>query len=173
MPYLRDEDIDFDKSSFLSKDRLKAAQMLAQMKLPFNLDFWDGYPACRDRVFASIKAHANNAIFLAGDTHNAWAFDLADKNGNPVAVEFATPSVSSPGLETYIPAEPATIVAALKQSSPELKYLDSQHRGWLELDLTPERAASTWYYVSTVLDKAYSVTEGPTMETVAGSHRLS
>ncbi|WP_417450658.1 alkaline phosphatase D family protein [Kordiimonas sp.] len=173
MPYLRDEDLNFDKSSYISKERFKAAQMLAQMKLPFNLDFWDGYPACRERVFNGIKAYANNPIFLAGDTHNAWAFDLKDEDGNPVAVEFGTPSVSSPGLETYIPAEAATITTALKQSSPELKYLDSEHRGWLELDLTPERATSTWYYVSTVLDRTYSVTEGPTMGTVAGSHRLS
>jgi len=173
MPYLNDEDLDFSRSTFVSKERLKAAQMLSRMKLPFNLDFWDGYPACRERIFSSIKENANNAIFVAGDSHNAWAFDLADESGAPVAVEFATPAVSSPGLEAYIPAEASAVKAALMQSSPELKYLDSEHRGWLELTLTPQKADATWYFVSTVLDRTYTVAKGKTMESMAGSHRLS
>ncbi|WP_262690417.1 alkaline phosphatase D family protein [Kordiimonas aestuarii] len=173
MPYLRDEDLDFSDPAYISKERFKAAQMIAQLQLPFNLDFWDGYPACRTRIFESIKVHANNAVFLAGDTHNAWAFNLADEDGNAVAVEFGTPSISSPGLETYIPAQPATVKTALKKTSPELQYIDSEHRGWLELDLTPERATSTWYFVSTVLEQEYTVTEGQTVETRAGSHRLN
>lgn len=173
MPYLKDEDLDFERSTFLTKERLKAAQMLSQMKLPFNLDFWDGYPACRDRVFTSIREHANNAIFVAGDSHNAWAFDLADESGNPVAVEFATPAVSSPGLETYVPASAEVVKDALMTASPELKYLDSEHRGWLELALTPDTARATWYFVSTVLDRDYTVKEGQTVETKAGSHRLA
>lgn len=173
MPYLKDEDLDFSKSSYVSKERLKAAQMLSRMKLPFNLDFWDGYPACRERVFTAIKEKANNAIFVAGDSHNAWAFELADKKGTPVAVEFATPAVSSPGLEAYIPADASAVKEALLASSPELKYLDSEHRGWLELTLTPEAAKASWYFVSTVLDRTYTVTKGQTMESVAGSHRLA
>ncbi len=173
MPYMKDEELDFDRSTFVSRERLKAAQMLSQMKLPFNLDFWDGYPACRERVFTAIKNHANHAIFVAGDSHNAWAFDLADDAGNPVAVELATPAVSSPGLEAYIPAEPAAVKDALMKASSELKYIDSEHRGWLELTLIPDRAKATWYFVSTVLDRDYTVSEGQTVETMVGSHRLA
>jgi alkaline phosphatase D len=173
MPFLKDEDLDFSKSNYVSKERLKASQMLSRMKLPFNLDFWDGYPACRERVFTAIKENANNAIFVAGDSHNAWAFELADEAGNAVAVEFATPAVSSPGLEAYVPADASAVKAALMQSSPELRYLDSEHRGWLELTLTREKADASWYFVSTVLDRTYTVTKGQTVESVVGGHRLA
>lgn len=173
MPMLQDGDLDFSKPTYISKERFKAAQMLAQMALPFNLDFWDGYPACRDRVFDDIKDNAKNVIFLAGDTHNAWAFNLKDKRGDAVAIELGTPSVSSPGLETYIPAEPQVVEAALRKSSPELAYLDSTHRGWLELTLNREEAVANWFYVSTVLEKEFEVTSGPTMRTKVGSHTVA
>ncbi len=173
MPMLQDSALDFNKPTYISKERFKAAQMLAQMGLPFNLDFWDGYPTCRDRVFDDIKDNAKNAIFLAGDTHNAWAFNLRDKRGDAVAVEFGTPSVSSPGLETYIPAEPDVVTNALKKSSPELAYLDSTQRGWLELSLNREEAVANWFYVSTVLEQEFEVISGPKMTTMVGSHTVT
>ena len=53
-------------------------QALGAQGLPLNLDAWDGYPANRDRM-AQLLADANaNTVALAGDTHNAWAFNLAD-----------------------------------------------------------------------------------------------
>ena len=39
---------------------------------------------------------------VAGDTHNAWYNQLTDHQGNKVGVEFATPGVSSPGMESYL-----------------------------------------------------------------------
>ena len=41
-------------------------------------------------------------VVLAGDTHNAWASELRDMHGDQVGVEYATHSVSSPGMETYM-----------------------------------------------------------------------
>jgi len=173
IPMLTDEDVDFERSKFISRERFDAIRMLGSMGMPLNLDFWDGYPACRDRVYASVKAFANNAVFLSGDTHNAWCFELTDKDGDNVAVEFATPSVSSPGMEAYIPADPARVREETMKASPELTYFNSKDRGWLELDITPESMSSTWHYVSTVLSHDYSVTKGPTLVTRAGSHTVT
>ncbi len=173
IPMLKDEDIDFENSKFISRERFDAIRMLGAMGMPLNLDFWDGYPACRDRVYASVKEHANNAVFLSGDTHNAWCFELTDKEGDNVAVEFATPSVSSPGMEAYIPAAPERVREETMKASPELNYFNSKDRGWLELDITPESMSSTWYYVSTVLSHDYSTSKGPTLVTRAGTHRVT
>ncbi|MEO0890863.1 MAG: alkaline phosphatase D family protein, partial [Pseudomonadota bacterium] len=69
------------------------------VKLPYNLDAWDGYYVERERVYEIAKASSGNFVCLAGDTHNAWTSELKDVSNNPVGVEFATSSVSSPGLE--------------------------------------------------------------------------
>lgn len=173
IPMLKDEDIDFESSKFVSKARFDAIRMMGRLGMPLNLDFWDGYPACRERIYAKVKEKANNAIFLSGDTHNAWCFDLTDENGDNVAVEFATPSVSSPGMEAYIPADPARVHEEVMKACPELTYFNSKDRGWMELDITPDRVATTWHYVSTVLSHDYSTSIGPTVVTKAGDHTVS
>ena len=69
------------------RQRIIAGAMASRAELPLNMDAWDGYPAARDRVFkAALDANAN-LVSLAGDTHNAWAFDL-DHAGEKVGVEF-------------------------------------------------------------------------------------
>ncbi|NVJ97463.1 MAG: alkaline phosphatase D family protein [Alphaproteobacteria bacterium] len=173
IPMLKDEDIDWEKSKYVSKERFQAVRMLGSMGMPLNLDFWDGYPACRDRVYMSIKAKANNAVFLSGDTHNAWCFELTDSEGDNVAVEFATPSVSSPGMEAYIPAPPERVVAEVMKASNELSYFNSHNRGWMELNITEDEIASSWFFVSTVHAPDYTVSEGPTIRTKAGSHKVT
>ncbi|MCE2497371.1 MAG: alkaline phosphatase D family protein, partial [Flavobacteriales bacterium] len=59
--------------------------------LPYNLDAWDGYPAEREAVLGTAYGADKNLVVLAGDTHNGWANNLKDMEGNQVGVEFATP----------------------------------------------------------------------------------
>jgi alkaline phosphatase D len=75
--------------------------ILAQPSIPYNLDAWDGYQAARETVLGTARSLGKNLVVLSGDTHNAWANELADMGGNAVGVEFATSSVSSPGFEEY------------------------------------------------------------------------
>lgn len=171
IPQLANEDIDFERSKFISKARLDDLRMLGRMGMPLNLDAWDGYPAARDRIFASIKKTGANAIFLAGDTHNAWCFNLADKDGEAVAVEFGTSSVSSPGMETYIPAPPARVEEEIMKASPELTYFDSKNRGWMELTIRADSVQTNWYFVSTVLSHDYDVFPGAAIATDVGTHQ--
>ncbi len=170
MPMLADEDLNFKDAKFLSKEVVAFMRMLGKIGMPLNLDAWDGYPAARERAFQDIKLHANNAVFLAGDTHNAWAFELKDKTDSAVAVELGTPGVSSPGLESYIPADPAIVEKALHKASPELKYMNGKDRGWLELSITADNIQSDWFYVSSVLKPEYTAHKGKTLTSKAGSH---
>ncbi|MGY6428147.1 alkaline phosphatase D family protein [Vibrio parahaemolyticus] len=131
------------------------------ISLPYNLDAWDGYYVEREKVYQLAKASCGNFVCLAGDTHNAWASELKDVSNNPIGVEFATSSVSSPGLEEYLALDPVAI-AQMEYTLPhlvsELKWADIKQRGFMRVTFTAEAAQSTWYLVSTIKDKKYQVT---------------
>jgi len=146
---------------------------LSAAGLPLNLDAWDGYPAARDRLFADLIAHASNPLVLAGDTHNAWAFNLSDTAGRAVGVEIGTPGISSPGLESIIPAKPDLLKQALMDCSPEIVQADTVRRGWTEVVLTPAAATSEFHYVSTVLDKDYTVESADTLRCATGDRAFT
>ncbi|MCJ9427708.1 alkaline phosphatase D family protein [Kordiimonas sp. A6E486] len=173
IPSIPEDKIDFSEAHYLTREKYRAYQMLAALGLPFNLDSWDGYPACRNRVLDSVQKYSKSTVFLSGDSHNAWAFNLADRHGKPAAVEFATSAVSSPGLEDYLRADAKLTADSFLKASPEMKYVDTTHRGWLELDITPTRMKCRYLYVDTVLSKDYKVIEGPIGVTDAGSQTLS
>lgn len=131
------------------------------IKLPYNLDSWDGYYVERERVYQIAKASEGHFVCLAGDTHNAWTSELKDVSNTPVGVEFATSSVSSPGLEEYLALEPVAI-AQMEYTLPhlvsELQWTDIKQRGFMRVTFTPDKAQSTWYMLSSVKDKNYQVT---------------
>ncbi|EIU6824896.1 alkaline phosphatase D family protein [Vibrio parahaemolyticus] len=130
------------------------------ISLPYNLDAWDGYYVEREKVYQLVKASSGNFVCLAGDTHNAWASELKDVSNNPIGVEFATSSVSSPGLEEYLALDPVAI-AQMEYTLPhlvsELQWADIKQRGFMRVTFTADAAQSTWYLVSTIKDKKYQV----------------
>ena len=173
LPVLTDEQLKIDQAEPYIRKIMEMMQVLAPHQLPFNLDAWDGYAACRDRVFSSFAKHGTNPVVLAGDTHNAWSFNLADSNGQAVGVEVGTPGVSSPGLETYLPTDPAELGKAIQDVSKELFAVDTARRGWSEMTLTPEAMSNQWHFVSTVLDRDYAVESGAVQYCKAGNKRFS
>ncbi len=156
-----------------ARKRIMGMIQLAPLGLPMNLDAWDGYPACRERVQQNLLDLAANPVVLAGDTHNAWAFNMANAAGDAVGVEVGTPGISSPGMETYLPLEPAMLAQALQASSSELVALDTYRRGWTELTLTPDATRSRWHFVSSVLESDYSVTSSDWLTCKEGSRRFA
>ena len=154
------------------KTRIKGMLSLSQLGLPLNLDAWDGYPAARTQLYDDLLNHAANPISLAGDTHNAWAFNLRNDQGESVGIEVGTPGISSPGLESYLPLPVATTRQALMASSSELVATDTSQRGWALLTLTPSRIESQFRYVSTVLSRQYSVSESPVLKAFPGTRKF-
>ena len=86
---------------------------------------------------------------LSGDSHNAWAYDLA-QDGKPAGVEFAGHSVSSPGYEAATATDPKVIAATLVRGNPELKWCDTSRRGYMAMTLTPDSATNEWIMVDTI-----------------------
>ncbi|MAH30759.1 MAG: alkaline phosphatase, partial [Marinobacter sp.] len=125
---------------------------------PYNLDAWDGYQAEREVVLGMARQLDKNLVVLAGDTHNAWANNLKDMNGNQVGVEFATASVSSPGLEDYL-GLPDALIADAEQGIgllvDGLDYLNINQRGYMVVTFTQDEALANWYFVDTVKSREY------------------
>ncbi|OYY92036.1 MAG: alkaline phosphatase [Sphingomonas sp. 28-66-16] len=122
--------------------------------LPSNYDSWGGYPAARARFLKSAQGMGANLVVISGDSHNAWASDLA-QDGKPAGVEFAGHSVTSPGYESAIAADPRVVAAGLVKASDELKWCDTSHRGYMALTITPAKVTNDWLMVDTI--KAPSV----------------
>src|SRR3546814_8774527 len=102
--------------------------------MPSSMDTWGGYPAARSRLLKSAQEVNANLVVLAGDSHNAWAFDLSD-SGAPAGVEFGGTSVTSPGYEAYFSADPAVIAREIEAVSPELRWADTSRRGYMHVTL--------------------------------------
>ena len=143
--------------------------VLAQPSIPYNLDAWDGYGAARETLLVTARQLNKNLVVLAGDTHNAWASDLDDLAGNPVGVEFATPSVSSPGFEEYLPKEnPQQLAGALTQLIGPLHYADTSRRGYMVVTATPQACRCDWIFVSDILSRGYTASIGKSLQVLPG-----
>jgi alkaline phosphatase D len=144
--------------------------ILGQPSIPRSTDAWGGYEAAREAVYAAARRLDKNLVVVAGDTHNAWASDLVDAAGNRIGVEFATPGVSSPGMEVTRRTDAPEVVAQwMVDNIPDLKYAETGHRGFMVLTATRDECRSTWYFVSTVKSRQYTLSEGATVRTLPGS----
>ena len=155
----------------LRSDRQRA--LLAQQRVPYNLDAWDGYPAARETVLAAARSMGKNLISLAGDTHNSWASNLTDAAGLRVGVEFATPSISSPGLEILLPLISGPVLTdAFPKMVKDLRYAETTKRGYLVLTLTPAEARADWTEINTVLSRSYTARLARTLHALPGANNL-
>ncbi|UAB78562.1 alkaline phosphatase D family protein [Erythrobacter sp. SCSIO 43205] len=155
-----------------ARARLTAAAMAAEAGVPLNMDAWDGYPAARTRVFEAARKVDANLVVLAGDTHNAWAFDLAHE-GEAVGVEFGTSSVSSPGFESYLASlPPAVLEGALVSSNDELKWADTSQRGYMMVEMTPEAATCEWRFTASIKSRSAKLAGTKSLTTLKDKRHL-
>jgi len=154
-----------------------------------NADQWDGYQPARNRLYEVLKGDAshapvNNVVVLTGDIHSSWAADLTQDPNNPDvtsggynpatgegarAVEFVGTSVSSPGIDTDTNG---SVAGYLRSINPHFKYINLHRRGYLLLDVTPERVVGEWWYVDTVASPSNIETFGTAFEVRHGTNRL-
>ncbi len=139
-------------------ERTAEQQALLDSAIPYNLDAWDGYNFERDELLNHSIQVGSRLVTLAGDTHNAWASQLTTSEGAPAGVEFATPSVSSPGLEavlgTGLAAGLASLVLPLVD---DLRYAEFVNRGYLTVHFTTDAVTARWRYVSNIDSTVYTV----------------
>jgi alkaline phosphatase D len=167
-----------DPSAFMAPNldpqiaaRLRLSAAASRAGLPLNMDAWDGYPAARGRLLAAAQKAGANLVVLAGDTHNAWAFDLQN-DGKPAGVEFATQSITSPGFETYLPVPPSDLAKALMATNPSLRWCDTERRGYTHVTLTPATALAEWRFTAPIAARSAKIVATQRAQVAAGTNRL-
>lgn len=159
----------------LNDPTLTAADIArVQTVIPYNLDAWDGYAYEREVILGLSRSLNRNLVVLAGDTHNAWASDLATLDGSAVGVEFATASVTSPGLESYLGVPPEMIgqtEQVITTLVDPLRYLNASQRGYMVVTFTAEQARADWRFVDTIKQRGYAIdaARGKTLYTRIGA----
>jgi len=118
-----------------------------------NLDQWQGYPESRTRLLTFLRdSGVKDVIVLTGDIHSSWANELVIDPNDPkqydpatgkgsLAVELVTPAISSPGF-------PELFLGLLEQTrplNPHIRFVEPSHRGFVILDITPERVQGAWH----------------------------
>ncbi|MBA4176221.1 MAG: alkaline phosphatase [Leptothrix sp. (in: Bacteria)] len=137
--------------------------------LGYNLDAWDGYLAARETLLGTALQLRKKLVTLAGDTHNAWHSSLTLKGlANPalagvkVGEEFATSSVSSPGLESYLALPTPQVKAIFEGVVDDLMWIDPSRRGYLKMSFTATEAKGEWVFVDTISSRSYQASVGRT-----------
>lgn len=123
---------------------------LSNHTLPYNLDAWDGYPAARQRVLDAFLREANNTVVLSGDTHNAWANEIA-QDGRNYCVEIGVPSVTSPGISQMLQLDAGKFAKMLQDRNPHIRYSNTKDRGYVVLSLGAQQMQADYYFVDTIL----------------------
>ncbi len=127
-----------------------------------NVDQWDGYVADRDRILNTLHDQGiDNTVILTGDIHTSWANEIYRDSSliggaltSPVAAEFVTPSVTSPGLEAFLSEAGADVAAAaVRVANPHMQYVELKSRGFMLVDVTHERAQAEYYYVASATEQ--------------------
>jgi alkaline phosphatase D len=118
-------------------------------------DDWSGYPAARQRLLTQMRdSRLANPVVLGGDIHSFWANDLKldfDNPGSPVvASEFVGSSITSP-------PPPYEKFAAWVAENPHIHFFESRKRGYVSVDLTPQRMAVAFRAVDQVRDPSSEI----------------
>lgn len=124
--------------------------------MPWNLDAWDGYPAERERFYDLVKASGARAIVMSGDSHCAWANQLCDAAGQPVAAEIGVTAVSSPTrwLDAWLPDLHLAETFAVQNA--EVLAADDAYNGFVRLTLTHADMQAEWMAVSTLTSRNFT-----------------
>ncbi len=140
-----------------------------------NADAWDGYRASRQRVLDIIEGQQlDNVVILTGDVHSSWALDVPRDPYDPavynpatgdgtLAVEFATPAISMPGVpgQELAPA-----------SNPHVHYSNTTNNGYIVLEVTAEQVKSEWWHVTEIHLPDGTEFNARTATAQAGNNRL-
>ncbi|KAJ8138992.1 hypothetical protein OY671_007796, partial [Metschnikowia pulcherrima] len=131
------------------------------------LDAWDGYPAARERLYASFRRAGSEPSVSAGDSHAFWATNSADDAGTAVAVEFGTSSITSPSIGDEMPAVPSGEMS--REASPEVVFCDQRAKGYVSSTSAPAQAVADYSAVSTVSEPRYTESRSVRFTVAAGA----
>ncbi len=160
------------KADARSQGYVKGGVAAAAAGIPGAQDMWSGYPQARRRLLKAMADAGANPIVIAGDSHNAWAFNHS-LDGKPVAAEFGVHSVTSPGYEAAFAADPAVIRAGLLQSSPGMAWCETSRRGYLTLSFSAKETRCDWVFMDTIQTVSTATSAGQAAVVPFGKRKMT
>ena len=151
--------LDLDRPALLPREQLEGYVAMSKGNPPMILDTWNGYPAARQDFLMSLARHAANPVVISGDLHTAMAGELTPIGvERPVAAEFMTTSVTSPGFAEYLPETyPGAVRDASMAINPHIRYMDTDRRGWLKLSIDPDECRGEWHLIDRIREADYEI----------------
>lgn len=125
----------------------------ARWGFEWNPDAWSGFPAARERLYASAKAAKARLVTLTGDTHTAWANELHDSSGQKRGVEFGCTSVTSNGAGDNLPFEELNWM--MPEANDEVLYYNAFSKGFTLLTLKADLVEAEFIKVSTIKSRDF------------------
>ncbi|HKT19132.1 MAG TPA: alkaline phosphatase D family protein [Stellaceae bacterium] len=136
----------------IAQDQLMAQfrERTGDGRIAYWTDDWNGYPEARKRLLTHVRdARVANPVVIGGDIHSFWANDLKldfdDPRAPVVASEFVGTSITSfgPPYDTFMQWVP---------DNPHVHFFESRRRGYVSVELQPERMSVAMRVVSDVAD---------------------
>ena len=152
-------------------------------KTKINLDAWDGYPSEKKKILRFLDdQQIKNLIFITGDTHSSWAFEVPQSvanyqktNGKAYAIELGTTSVTSANADERQHVDTVKIAEqalAHPKLNPHLKYINLRNHGYLLLNINSDEVLAEWHYVDQIKQPSASVRIGKSYVIKNGSYKL-
>lgn len=145
-------------------------------------DQWDGYTDDRRELLDHLRDNSvDNAVFLTGDIHMAWANEVPERAATyplspSVATEFVVTSVSSDNIDDYLRVKEGTtspvMATVLRAANRHAKWLDSDQHGYGVFHVTAEHAQMDYYAVSDKTDPEATTHHVRSYRTASGTRKL-
>lgn len=158
-PHVTEEDLVALEAQW---DQARAFVKFSTLGLPTNLDAWDGYPAARERFYATAKeTGADGIVVLTGDTHTWWANDLVSGDGDHMGVELGVHSVTSPSPyhRGFLGGKGAEYALLTGRDNKDVRYISGEDHGYISLTVTREEVDARYMAVDTIEAPSYQAFE--------------
>jgi alkaline phosphatase D len=148
-----------------------------------NTDAWDGYPAEQEDIIHFLKTNAiQNVVFLSGDTHRAWAFEVPESieaykqdATATVAVEFGVTSITSDNTDEQLPMDSTMKIEKNSMDpafNPHMKYNNQRDHGYLLLTVMPDVVTAQFRVMESISRKTSGEKTDRLVKVWSGSHDL-
>lgn len=148
-----------------------------------NKDAWDGYPAEQEDIINFLKTNnIPNVVFVSGDTHSAWAFEVPESieaykqdSTATVAVEFGATSITSDNTDERYSVDSTIMMEKRSMDpafNPHMKYNNQRDHGYLFLTITPDIVTAQFRMVESIRRKTKEEKTVRIAKVRSGSHDL-
>ncbi|MDQ6523469.1 alkaline phosphatase D family protein [Nocardioides sp. LHD-245] len=164
----------------------KLSQQLEKPLLQLYVEDWNGFLTQRQRIVDGM-AGIDDVVILTGDVHQSFASEIPARpnryllDRKSVAVEYVTPGVASPSLQTMVnqvaPGVGNLLDVVLNTNAalanPWIRWSEGFKTGCLIVDFASTRVQADWYLVDKGTDPNSAIRHVASRQTKAGTRRIT